>query len=266
MKMSSSAEITTSAEAIKAAQEATEKFGATSPEARVAWEFVEEIDASISHEKQMAKVAEEEAAKKAEAEIELEPCAEPVVRNDNSEAVQNALEASKVYGKSSNEARLAWSIVEELDATNAHHRSTDLHASKIEEDEVECSTEEVEPTLSKKPTNVEEAIEQATLASQVYGKHSVDARMAWELVEEMDASASDIRAAKKKAEEAAVEVVEEEPEVVKPVVYKDASEAVAAALAASKEFGTTSIEARMAWELVEEIDSANSHHKTTGSG
>ena len=35
-----------SAQAIKDAQAASEKYGASSPEARVAWDLVEEIDAS----------------------------------------------------------------------------------------------------------------------------------------------------------------------------------------------------------------------------
>lgn len=33
-------------EAVKAAKEASEKYGATSPEARIAWENVEEMDAA----------------------------------------------------------------------------------------------------------------------------------------------------------------------------------------------------------------------------
>ena len=40
----------------------------------------------------------------------------------------------------------------------------------------------------------------------------------------------------------------------------DTSEAIKAALAASKEFGATSPEARMAWEAVEEMDSADTRY------
>ena len=40
------------------------------------------------------------------------------VHADTSDAVKNALEASRVYGKTSAEARMAWDIVEELDAAN----------------------------------------------------------------------------------------------------------------------------------------------------
>ena len=39
---------------------------------------------------------------------------------DSSEAVKNALEASKKFGATSKEARVAWEIVEEIDASNSH--------------------------------------------------------------------------------------------------------------------------------------------------
>lgn len=39
-----------SSDAVKAAMEASEKFGKTSPEARMAWELVEELDASNRYE------------------------------------------------------------------------------------------------------------------------------------------------------------------------------------------------------------------------
>lgn len=253
------------ADAVKEAKEASEKFGATSPEARVAWELVEEIDAANSREKadKKAKDAAELAAEMAE----VEPCAEPTVRNDNSEAVNNALEASKIYGKTSKEARLAWDIVEEVDSANSDHRSDNLLVKKEEE----CTTDEPDGSLDNGkqglPKTVEEAIERASMMSKVYGKRSSDARMAWELVEEMDSASSHTKAiaAEKAAREAEAAKPKEEKKVL-AVVYKDSTEAISAALEASKTHGATSIEARMAWELVEEIDSANSHHKTVGSG
>lgn len=68
-----------------------------------------------------------------------------------------------------------------------------------------------------------------------------------------------------KAEEKPVVVVESEP-AKESSAHKDTSDAIKAALEASKTFGKASQEARVAWELVEEIDAANAHHKTTGSG
>ena len=92
--------------------------------------------------------------------------------------------------------------------------------------------------------------------------------MAWEMVEEMDVASSDTRAAKAAAETPKQGDADPDADASKPqrqVVYKDATEAVKAALEASKT-QATSIEARMAWDEVEEIDSANAHHRTVGSG
>lgn len=247
-------------EAVKAAKEASEKYGATSPEARIAWENVEEMDAANSYEKANKKAAEERAlAKEME---EIEPCAEPTVREDNSEAVANALEASKVYGPTSKEARLAWDIVEELDSANSHHRSENIHVAKEEE----CSTEFQGPVeLSKEPPKTAaEAVERAAAMSQVYGTRSQEARMAWALVEEMDSASSHTKAIEKaKADREAAKNAPKEEKVEKVKVYKDSTEAITAALEASKVHGATSIEARMAWEQVEEIDAANARLKSS---
>lgn len=127
----------------------------------------------------------------------------------------------------------------------------------------------VEPAAAEPvaPQTVDEAIGAAMLASKLYGTHSTEARTAWELVEELDAAVSHKKddvvmeaAAAARAEEPAKKPVEERS------VHMDTSDAIKAALQASKEFGKTSPEARMAWELVEEIDAANAHHKTAGTG
>ena len=107
-------------EAVQAAMEASEKYGKTSPEARVAWNVVEELDAANSHEKAMAKQiqtqqAEIERLQKLVADKARQG---PTVHTDTSDAVKNALEASRLYGKTSAEARMAWDIVEEMDAAN----------------------------------------------------------------------------------------------------------------------------------------------------
>lgn len=198
--------------------------------------------------------------------------AEPKVHIETSEAVKAAMEASEMYGKTSKEAQLAWSLVEEMDAANAHHRPTDIHVNGQESAATEPAAPAKEPTVLSKepPKTVEEAIKAASLASEIYGKHSTEARLAWELVEEMDSTKSHVKdseAAKKAAEEASA--AKEKQSASKPsgpVVQKDATEAIKAAMAASKEFGPTSAEARMAWELVEEIDAANAHHKSVGTG
>ena len=42
---------------------------------------------------------------------------------DTSKAIKAALEASKTYGKTSVEARMAWEAVEEMDAINARRKA-----------------------------------------------------------------------------------------------------------------------------------------------
>jgi len=69
-----------------------------------------------------------------------------------------------------------------------------------------------------------------------------------------------------KAAEKPVVVEDPKKPVERKSVHKDTSDAIKAALEASKIYGKTSVEARMAWETVEEIDATNAHHKTVGSG
>jgi hypothetical protein len=252
-----------SEEAVAAAMAISEKFGKSSPEAAAAWETVEEIDASISRLKAQTAVLE----KPAVVEKAAAPAA-PIIHADTTEAVENALEASKLYGATSQEARVAWDIVEELDAANSRHRAEDIHVMKMVVEPPAANKKASTPSLSPMPSNAEEAIAAALLASRVYGRSSSEAKYAWDLVEEFDEarsrhSAGDIHV---KAEPK-VEVVVKTPEPTPAQqVHKDTSKLITAALAASKEFGKSSPEAALAWELVEEVDATNAHHKTTGSG
>ena len=52
------------------------------------------------------------------AEKESSSSGKATVHTDTSDAVKKALEASRVYGKTSVEARMAWELVEEMDAAN----------------------------------------------------------------------------------------------------------------------------------------------------
>jgi len=112
----------------------------------------------------------------------------PILHVDTTEAVKNALEAAKIYGKTSPEAKMAWDIVEELDAANSHHRAEDIHVQTKVSSEAPKSPK---PAVEKKqavPKTIEEAIGAAMLSSNIYGHHAVETRMAWELVEELDAA------------------------------------------------------------------------------
>mmetsp|Transcript_2601 Transcript_2601/g.5629 ORF Transcript_2601/g.5629 Transcript_2601/m.5629 type:complete len:177 (+) Transcript_2601:125-655(+) len=101
---------------------------------------------------------------------------------DTTAAVEEAMEASETYGKASPEARAAWGLVEELDAANSHEKARlqQLEKKKAElekliEDKVEA------PTLHE---DTSELVKKALMMSRVYGKTSVEAKMAWEAVEE----------------------------------------------------------------------------------
>jgi hypothetical protein len=116
------------------------------------------------------------------------------------------------------------------------------------------------------PQTVDEAINAALFLSKVYGNRASETRLAWELVEELEARDSHKRAQDKSLEKQAAP----DPVTVKiPAgddVHVDSASAISAAMEASEKYGKTSKEARIAWELVEELDATNSHHRTVGSG
>lgn len=258
-------------EAVAAATEASKKYGETSPEARVAWELVEELDAANSHERNMKEVTEMKAEKeKLQRELMVKVPRAPVIHVDTSDAVKNALEASRLYGGTSKEAQIAWDMVEELDAANSHHTFEDIHVAKpvVAYKATEPATKK---SKSLSPKTIEEAIDVAMFAKKIYGVHSAEARTAWDVVEEMDAALSDakrnaavVEAAAASAKKALEAVGTKEAK--KTIQLTDTSSAITVALEASKTFGATSVEAKMAWEAVEEIDSANAHRKTVGTG
>jgi len=230
---------------------------------------------AFSHEKEMqkriaAKQAEIEAMMKRSEECDIEMA--PTVHSDTSDAVKRALEASRIHGSTSVEARMAWEEVEELDASNSHHKPSDVHvASPADCTSVVTPVVEVQKKTAKAaaaaPQTVDEAIKAALFLSKVYGNHASESRLAWELVEELEAQESHKRSQEKVAlleKQAAVVASVKIP--VAEAVHVDSASAIKAAMAASEKYGGTSKEARIAWELVEELDATNSHHKTVGSG
>jgi hypothetical protein len=266
--------------AIDEAMAASEEFGKTSPEARSAWDVVEELDAANSRQRQLEKqikAKQEELECLVDAAADAQPAA--TLHSDTSELVKKALEMSRTYGKTSKEARMAWEVVEEVDAANSHHRRGDIHVSGVATPEEECSEaptlEKDEPsklTVKINPETVEEAIATAMLLKQTYGGSSKESRLAWELVEEMEAADSHKRAQQKAALEKMVKQEQSkaaaEAAAATPVntMVVDSETAVKAALEISKKFGATSKEAMVAWEEVEELRATAAHHKTTGSG
>ena len=82
---------------------------------------------------------------------------------------------------------------------NSHHRPENVHVAKASSAEAVNGSEvvngdsvngdDINGAVPKSaPKTLEEAISAAMLASKVYGKTSVESRMAWEVVEEMEAS------------------------------------------------------------------------------
>mmetsp|Transcript_44578 Transcript_44578/g.66148 ORF Transcript_44578/g.66148 Transcript_44578/m.66148 type:complete len:150 (-) Transcript_44578:137-586(-) len=102
--------------AVKDALAASEKFGSTSAEAKAAWDIVEELDASNSHQaKAPTATATEtpEAASTGDADFKITTAAE---------ALKAAKAITEEKGITSPDARIAWELVEELAATETHHK------------------------------------------------------------------------------------------------------------------------------------------------
>lgn len=152
-----------SANAVQAALETSKKFGPTSPEARVAWDEVEELSAARSHANEDIEIrnvksaelrgyleefsASEEmkqklAKMKALAEeIQAIQMTSPSVGKDKSAsssiAVQNALKKAKEmrakFGDDSSEAKLAWETLEEIASQESHKNDFDEAVNYDEE-------------------------------------------------------------------------------------------------------------------------------------
>eukprot|EP00977_Amphora_coffeiformis_P017477 scaffold5744_cov159-Amphora_coffeaeformis.AAC.6 len=246
-------------DAVQEATKASETFGKTSPEARTAWNNVEELDAANSHEKAMREQIEKQQAEieRLQKTVAEKVTSAPTVHTDTSDAVKHALEASRMYGKTSVEARMAWDLVEELDAANSHHRADDVHIAKPVPIVSEAPV--VEKEQKDLPKTLDDAINAAMLSTKIYGAHATDSQMAWELVEEMESATSHKRDEVKSTEKHAKEKIHK-PKQAKTVLV-DTSAAITAALETSKKYGKSSVEARMAWEAVDEMDAANAHHQ-----
>jgi hypothetical protein len=150
-------------------------------------------------------------------------------RIDSAEAVTAAIAASKKFGATSKEARVAWDIVEEMDARD----NSIAYGKSINEDEC-LLTESVDPECSdydKKISELSEAMDKAKI--------------------HMDVT--------KKAYQELQNIKIPPPPKSEPMVMSDEMlRAVSEAKAASAKYGATSTEAKMMWETVEEIASNDS--------
>eukprot|EP00553_Chaetoceros_curvisetus_P006609 CAMPEP_0204618520 /NCGR_PEP_ID=MMETSP0717-20131115/5129_1 /ASSEMBLY_ACC=CAM_ASM_000666 /TAXON_ID=230516 /ORGANISM="Chaetoceros curvisetus" /LENGTH=232 /DNA_ID=CAMNT_0051632277 /DNA_START=39 /DNA_END=740 /DNA_ORIENTATION=- len=143
-----------------------------------------------------------------------------VERGNSSDAIQDAIEASKRYGPTSQQARVAWDIVEEINASDnsAAYNSNDHDAlsdpsqnkEKYEQflelkgllenqrqyiDSVKHVTTQIRAVKIADPSRkhsdepkeqnpiLESAINEAKLMTSKYGVESSEAKLAWETVE-----------------------------------------------------------------------------------
>ena len=161
-----------SANAVQAALKASKQFGPTSPEARVAWDEVEELSAARSHanedvEIRTVKTAElkgylEEFSASEEVKQNLarmKALAEEIQaikmkspsssagkeKSVSSIAVQNALKKAKEtrakYGDDSPEAKLAWETLEEIASQESRKKESDEAVNYDEECYIDSATE-----------------------------------------------------------------------------------------------------------------------------
>ncbi|CAJ1934399.1 unnamed protein product [Cylindrotheca closterium] len=132
-------------------------------------------------------------------------------RVDTSELIEEALAASKKYGASSPEARLAWEVVEEIDASD--NTAPTLGVSSDYKAQVEglvTRLKQQQPAIAalnsmaadiqaiklsapkKTPAQenvqLQEAMDNAKRLTDAFGVHSSEAKVAWETVEEIASS------------------------------------------------------------------------------
>lgn len=133
-------------------------------------------------------------------------------RVDTSDLIEEALAASKKYGASSPEARLAWEVVEEIDASDNSvatlGASDDFQgaveglANKLKLQQPAMASlngmaEEIKAiklsapksaSSSKSNPKLQAAMKEAKQLTEIYGAHSSEAKLAWETVEELASS------------------------------------------------------------------------------
>jgi hypothetical protein len=145
-------------------------------------------------------------------------------RPDTSEYIAAALEASKTYGATSKEARLAWATVEEMDSAD----NSGAYTGGVTDEE--CLVSEIE-------------------ACQEYNAKLVELS---QLIEE---NAPKMDSVKSLASEIkAIKIAN--PEIKAGADSPTLRKALAVAQAATEKHGATSKEAKLAWENVEELAAA----------
>lgn len=146
-----------SSEAIAEAMEASRKFGPTSPQARVAWDIVEEINASDNSAAYKSTSTPAPITEMDFDEELLKEIGEQIF-------VQNPVPVKNI--KLSHPSQSSWDEI----LTTAADASTSDKYEKV-----------THPTLKK-------AIGMAELMSEWYGVHSKESKLAWEVVEDISSN------------------------------------------------------------------------------
>jgi len=156
---------------------------------------------------------------------------------DSTEAIKEALEATKKFGPTSPEARLAWDIVEEIDASDntAAYESSSSTGAKGGQ------------------------LTEADLALNAEYDAKVD-----DLKRLLAEQASKVGNLKKLAEEIRAVKLAKPSKVVNQVESDQMRDAIKAAREATEKFGAQSPQAALAWETVEEIASNDLTAATLG--
>lgn len=163
-------------------------------------------------------------------------------RPDATEAVKKAQEASEKYGPSSPEARLAWEVVEEMDASDNSEASKGSLAD-------EC---EVSETVSKACMDYESKISEIKSLLGNFEKSKF---------EQMKALADEVAGVKLSQ----ITKPKDMETTASPQQQKAVQDALAQAKAMTDKHGIDSPEARVAWETVEELAAAGLQNAVGGT-
>mmetsp|Transcript_2151 Transcript_2151/g.3272 ORF Transcript_2151/g.3272 Transcript_2151/m.3272 type:complete len:363 (-) Transcript_2151:536-1624(-) len=287
---------------LQKARDASVQFGSDSKQAAAAWDAVEELEAEVSHQRSALKGGQDGdlpfGKQKAFVAASPEDVSDLVLR------IQKEISRARAL-TDPQQVAAAWDAVEELMASLSDKSSTarpggegpfsgniptiterdtedksvrlklDKGIFKAAYDPSAAEAASVE-TANLPPTEqevivqgkIERAVARAREAVKKFGESSKEAATYWDLVEELEATASHLRDKKSKSE----------PTVVFDTTYVEATkrdltedevklqgqiqEEMSKARSATEKFGSSSKEAAAAWDAVEELEATLSHSKS----
>lgn len=168
-------------------------------------------------------------------------------RPDSSGAVQEALEASRKFGSTSSEARIAWEVVEELDASDNSIAYKGLTmASKKWSESVPDSEENLVKNLNGHFEHTQDLLQEIKQEIFVKPVDDITSTIANIKIKSHDSSVDAFATA---AEPSGTSMKSEK------VTHPSLMKAISMAELMTEWYGIRSKEARLAWETVEDISS-----------